>query len=107
MMPRLYACVFALLSLSRIASAAPEHTEQVYIDNFTFSPAMITVSAGTTVIWMNRDDIPHTVVSSDGKTLKSHALDSDDKYFFTFDTAGEYSYFCSLHPHMQGTVIVK
>src|SRR4051812_46212436 len=106
MRTHLYALVVALLAFAETSHGSPPSAEQVHIDNFTFSPATITVTRGTTVTWTNRDDIPHTIVSSDGKTLKSHALDSDDKYSFTFDTVGQYSYFCSLHPHMQGTVIV-
>ncbi len=77
----------------------------VSIDNFTFSPAELTVKVGTTVTWKNQDDIPHTVVSA-GK-FKSKALDSDDSYSFTFTAAGDYKYFCSLHPHMTGMIKVE
>jgi plastocyanin len=81
---------------------------QVGIDNFTFTPATITVPVGTTVIWTNRDDIPHTVVDADNpKTIKSPPLDTDESYKRTFTAAGTYHYFCSLHPHMQGTVVVQ
>jgi plastocyanin len=98
----------ALLLLAVLScTGAVAQTAKVDIDNFSFSPATITVQKGTTVVWTNRDDIPHTVVSSDGRSFKSHALDSDDVYSFTFDTAGRFGYFCSLHPHMQGTVIVQ
>ena len=65
----------------------------------------VTVAVGTTVTWTNRDDIPHTVVSA-GK-FKSKALDTDDSYSFTFTAAGDYTYFCSLHPHMTGTIKVE
>jgi plastocyanin len=77
----------------------------IMIDNFTFAPAQLVVKAGTTVTWKNQDDIPHTVVSA-GK-FKSKALDTDDSYSFTFTTAGTYPYFCSLHPHMTGTIKVE
>jgi plastocyanin len=77
----------------------------VTIDNFTFEPAQLTVKAGTTVTWKNRDDIPHTVVSA-GK-FRSKAMDTDDNYSFTFTAAGDYPYFCSLHPHMTGTIKVE
>ncbi|WP_299803648.1 cupredoxin family copper-binding protein [Tardiphaga sp.] len=77
----------------------------VTIDNFTFEPARLTVKAGSTVTWKNRDDIPHAIVSA-GK-FKSKALDTDDSYSFTFTTAGDYTYFCSLHPHMTGTITVE
>ena len=77
----------------------------VTIDNFTFSPAALTVKVGTTVTWKNQDDIPHTVVSA-GK-FRSKTMDTDDTYSFTFTAAGDYKYFCSLHPHMTGTVKVE
>jgi plastocyanin len=79
---------------------------EVKIDNFTFSPARITVQAGTTVTWDNGDDIPHTVTSST-KMFKSKVLDTADKFSFTFATPGVFEYFCSLHPHMTGTIVVE
>ena len=79
----------------------------IRIDNFAFSPNELKVTAGTTVEWVNRDDIPHTVVSDDKTTFKSKALDTDDSYTFTFTTPGVYEYFCSLHPHMTATVVVE
>jgi plastocyanin len=78
----------------------------VRIDNFSFAPAELTVPVGATVTWKNGDDIPHTIVSTD-KVFKSKVLDSDDKYSFTFGTAGTYTYFCSIHPKMTGKVIVQ
>lgn len=81
---------------------------QVTIDNFSFSPATITVPAGTTIVWTNRDDIPHTVVDAgDPKGTKSPPLDTGDTYKRLFAATGTYHYFCSLHPHMQGTVEVR
>jgi plastocyanin len=77
----------------------------VTIDNFTFAPAELTVMVGTTVTWKNHDDIPHTVTSA-GK-FRSKALDTDDSFSFTFTTAGDYNYFCSLHPHMTGMIKVE
>jgi plastocyanin len=79
---------------------------EVKIDNYSFTPADITVSAGTTVTWVNQDDVPHTVRNNDG-TIKSKALDTDDKYSMTFDKPGTYEYFCSIHPKMTAKVIVK
>jgi plastocyanin len=79
---------------------------EIHIDNFAFTPAETTVAAGTKVTWLNRDDIPHTVVESK-MTFRSKALDTDQTFSFTFTAPGTYSYFCSLHPHMKGTVIVK
>jgi plastocyanin len=81
-------------------------TLEVKIDNFSFGPAQITVPVGTTVTWTNRDDIPHTVVSTD-KVFKSKVLDTDEKFSFTFSKAGTYPYFCSIHPKMTGKVVVQ
>ena len=87
--------------------AAPAASE-VKIDNFSFGPGTITVAVGTTVTWTNRDDIPHTVVSSDDpKVFKSKVLDTDEKFSFTFDKAGTFPYFCSIHPKMTGKVVVQ
>jgi plastocyanin len=80
---------------------------QVTIDNFSFAPATLTIPAGTEVIWVNHDDIPHTVVSDDKTTFKSRALDTDEKFSFTFTKPGIYTYFCSIHPKMTAKVIVQ
>jgi plastocyanin len=87
------------------AQQKPE-TIEVKIDNFSFGPAALTIPAGTTVTWTNRDDIPHTVVSTEG-AFKSKVLDTDEKFSFTFSKAGTYPYFCSIHPKMTGKVIVQ
>jgi len=87
------------------AQAKPE-SMPVKIDNFTFGPAELTVTAGTTLTWTNHDDIPHTVVSTD-KVFKSKVLDTDEMFSFTFSTPGTFPYFCSLHPKMTGKVVVK
>lgn len=87
------------------ASGEPVATD-VKIDNFTFAPGTITVAKGTTVKWTNHDDIPHTVVSDDKSTFKSKALDTEDKFSYTFDKAGTYNYFCSIHPKMTAKVVV-
>jgi len=81
-------------------------TAEVKIDNFSFGPAALTVPVGTTVSWTNRDDIPHTVVSTDG-VFKSKVLDTDEKFSFTFSKAGSYPYFCSIHPKMTCKVVVQ
>lgn len=78
----------------------------ITIDNFSFTPKEITVAAGTTVTWMNHDDVPHTVISTD-KKFRSKALDTGDQFSFTFTDVGAYPYFCSVHPMMTGKVIVK
>jgi len=85
---------------------AAEETNVVTIDNFTFTPPDLTVAVGTTVKWVNHDDIPHTVVDKN-KAYRSKALDTDDAYSFTFASAGTFDYFCGLHPHMVGKIIVK
>jgi plastocyanin len=79
---------------------------EVKIDNFVFNPAVIVVKAGTKVIWTNKDDIPHTVDSTDGK-FKSNALDTEDKFEFNFTAPGEYPFFCRMHPKMTGKVVVQ
>jgi len=80
----------------------------ITIDNFSFGPQALTVPPGTTVTWINHDEEPHTVVNAGSPRLfKSGALDTDDKFSFTFDKPGTYEYFCSIHPHMTGTVVVK
>jgi plastocyanin len=97
------AVAIAAISLPAVAAQAADL--EVKIDNFTFTPQRLTVKAGTTVTWINEDDIPHTVTSS-SKAFKSKALDTDDKFSFTFTTPGAYEYFRSLHPHMTGAVVV-
>jgi len=94
------------LGLAAGAVAAPAPVT-VRIDNFTFDAATITVPVGTTVTWVNQDDIPHTVVSDDKTTFRSKVMDTDDRYSFTFNTPGAFGYFCSIHPHMTGKVVVK
>src|SRR4051812_28096579 len=87
------------------ATTAHADDMEVHIDNFVFQPAELKIKVGTTVTWTNRDDIPHTVVSA-GK-FRSKTLDTDDKFSFTFTNAGDYKYFCSLHPHMTGMIKVE
>jgi plastocyanin len=88
------------------AVAAQDATNVITIDNFTFTPPELTVAVGTTVKWVNHDDIPHLVVNKD-KAFRSKALDTDDSFSYTFASAGIFDYFCALHPHMVGKVIVK
>ena len=97
-----------LFGMASASSAAQASEAQVMIDNFTFSPAEITVAPGTRITWTNRDDIPHTVTASaEPRAFKSSALDTGDSFAFTFEAPGTYTYFCSLHPHMQGSIIVR
>jgi len=80
----------------------------VTIDNFHFSPAEITVPPGSAVKWVNKDDVPHTATAK-GKdpAFDSKTLDTDDGFTFTFKTPGVFNYYCKVHPHMTGKVIVK
>ena len=101
--------------LSRVSHAKPAASEpgnssdkyQIKIDNFSFAPATLTVPVGTTVTWVNQDDIPHTVVSTDSKEFKSPVLDTDQHFAHAFTKAGTYAYYCSVHPKMTGKVIVQ
>jgi plastocyanin len=96
----------ALLASAATAVSAQAADTNIIIDQFTFTPQRVTVKAGATVAWINDDDIPHTVASST-KVFKSKALDTSDKFSFTFTTPGVYEYFCSLHPHMTGAIVVE
>lgn len=98
--------VGAQRSSSPVQSKETAAAASVKIDNFSFGPDAVTVPVGTTVTWTNRDDIPHTVVSSDG-VFKSKALDTDDQFSYTFTKPGTYPYFCSIHPKMTGRIIVQ
>lgn len=100
----LAAALVVAASMQFVSNADPAATE-VKIDNFSFGPKELTVSVGTTVRWTNGDDIPHTVVSVDG-FFKSPVLDTDESFSFTFDKAGTFPYFCSIHPKMTGKVVV-
>jgi plastocyanin len=79
---------------------------EVKIDNFVFGPETITVPVGATVTWTNKDDIPHTSVSTDG-VFKSKVLDTDEKFSYTFPKAGTYPYYCTIHPKMTGKIVVQ
>ncbi|HMA57645.1 MAG TPA: cupredoxin family copper-binding protein [Pseudolabrys sp.] len=94
-------------AVAHLLAATPAAAEDVAvkIGNFTFGPQDLKVKAGTTVTWTNEDDIPHTVVSPNN--FKSKVMDTEGTYSFTFTTPGTYKYFCSLHPHMAGKVVVE
>lgn len=97
-----------LLAALLLGGAAHAADARVTIDNFSFSPATMTVERGATVTWANRDDIPHTVTDAGNpRAFKSAPLDTDDTFSYTFASPGTYHYFCSLHPHMEATVVVK
>ncbi len=96
-----------LLAAAVLPGWAQTATSAVAIDNFTFKPQQLTVKAGTTVTWTNKDDIPHGIASDNNAFARSKALDTDDSFSFTFTTPGTYHYFCYVHPHMTGTVVVE
>jgi plastocyanin len=99
--------VLTLISLPKVVrplKAGPPPIE-VRIDNFSFTPATLTVKAGTPITWVNGDDIPHTVISDD-RIIKSKVLDTDEKFTFTPSKPGTYTYFCSIHPKMTGKLVV-
>jgi plastocyanin len=101
------ALVIAALAAGALASqGAPAADAEVQIDQYAFLPQRITVKPGTTVTWTNDDDDSHTVASS-SKLFKSKALDTGDKFSFTFTTPGTYAYICSVHPYMTGAVVVE
>lgn len=114
----LIAVAFVMILIGTVSHAQPENgpvtpvaasadsPAQVVIDNFVYSPVPLTVKVGTQVTWINHDDIPHTVDSTQGK-FKSAALDTDDKFEFKFTEAGEYPFFCRIHPKMTGKIIVQ
>ena len=95
-----------LTAAGEAAVAAAASPATVDIDNFSFAPATLTVTAGTTVTWKNEDDSPHRIGDKNG-TFKSAALDTDDTFSHTFSAPGEYPYICTIHPYMVGKIVVK
>jgi plastocyanin len=116
-MRRSYALICVLWCLAGFGACAqpmsappatnPAPVVEVVIDNFTYSPQTLTVAAGTKVRWTNKDDVPHTVTSTDRKFKGSGTLDTDETFATEFKTAGTYPYYCAVHPHMTGTIVVK
>jgi len=88
-------------------STASATATAIKIDNFSFLPPSTTVPVGTTITWVNADDVPHKIVSSDGKFAASPAIDTNDQYAFRFTQPGRYEYFCALHPKMTGVIVVQ
>jgi amicyanin len=107
MAPLMIAMLLLVSSLSVTANDLPTAASAaVKIDNFVFEPQTLTVAVGATVTWTNKDDIPHTAVSTDG-VFKSKVMDTDETFSYTFTKAGTYPYFCSVHPKMTGKVVVQ
>jgi plastocyanin len=101
------AVVGSALAAGVLFARAEGTPNTVTIDNFSFTPAAVTVKTGTTVTWTNKDDIPHGIGATNNAFPKSKALDTDDSYSFTFTTPGTYQYFCYLHPKMVGSIVVE
>lgn len=99
--------VLAMGGWATAAVAATPKSNQIEIHNFMFTPKTLTVPVGAKVTWINRDEEPHTVVSANGQFAPSKALDSNDRYEVSFGKPGTYVYFCTVHPFMTGTVVVK
>ena len=105
MLPLALATVL-VLHPTRAKSEDKASALEVRVDNFTFGPDTLTVPVNSTVTWVNKDDLPHTIASNDG-VFKSKALDTEDKYSYTFSKPGTYAYFCSIHPKMVGKIVVQ
>jgi plastocyanin len=109
MVAALLAVSISLLALATSVAVSDDvipASAEVKIDNFSFGPQTLTVAVGTEVVWVNRDDIPHTVVSADG-VFKSKVRDTDEKFSYKFTKSGTYPYYCSLHPKMTGKIVVR
>ena len=98
--------ILAAAPLSGASGSAKPVTTEISVDNFTFGPQTIIVQVNSTVTWVNHDDVPHVIASTDG-VFRSKALDTDDKFSFTFAKPGAYAYFCAIHPKMVGKVVVQ
>ena len=107
-------CLFILLTVILISGCYNQQTKtsnvergdnEIIINNFAFNPSELTVNSGTAVTWKNAHNVVHTVVSQN--LFESKTLNKGDEFAFTFNTPGEYNYYCSIHPSMGGKVIVK
>ena len=99
--------IAAMVAIQAPALAAGTTDTRVEIHNFMFAPASLTVHPGTRVVWANKDEEPHTITSAGSLLTSSAALDTDDTYAVTFSKPGTYAYYCSIHPMMVGTIVVK
>jgi plastocyanin len=95
-----------LAAASTPSNAAPPDSTQILIQDFMFTPNSLTVKAGSTVVWANKDDEPHSVVSDTG-LFRSGAVDTNETFSFKFDKPGTYHFTCAIHPRMVGTIIVQ
>jgi plastocyanin len=106
-------CGIGFLNLSLFAlagevkdAAAAANPNKIEIKDFAFNPPTLTVKSGEKITWINRDDEPHTVVSVEKQFKKSTALDTDQEFTITAGTPGTYTYYCSVHPKMTGTIVI-
>jgi plastocyanin len=99
--------IFALAGEMKDANSTSSKQNRIEIKDFAFNPQTLTVKSGETVTWINRDEEPHTVVSVGKKFKKSTALDTDQEFTITAGAPGTYTYFCSVHPKMTGTIVVE
>ncbi|HYK49543.1 MAG TPA: cupredoxin family copper-binding protein [Terriglobales bacterium] len=104
--PVVIAMLLMFAGPARVTADDQSSGAEVKIDNFVFGPQTLTVRVGATVTWTNKDDIPHTTVSTDG-VFKSKVMDTEDKFSYKFDKSGTYSYYCTIHPKMTGKVVVQ
>jgi plastocyanin len=101
-------CFATVLAAAPAFAAEAKPATTIVIDNFSFSPAQLSVAAGSTVTWENHDDMPHTIVNdATPREFRSAPLDSGEHFSQTFEKPGTYKYFCSIHPHMTGMIVVK
>jgi plastocyanin len=103
----LFLANFTLGQSEKEASAGGPTNNQIVIKDFNFNPKTLTVKSGEKITWINRDEEPHTVVSVEKQFKKSAALDTDQEFTITAGAPGIYTYFCSVHPKMTGTIVVK
>jgi plastocyanin len=99
-------CMMCICATPQPATKPDAQLTDVEIDNFTFKPQRLVIHKGTRVRWINKDDVPHTATSNDRK-FDSKTLDTDESFTFQFQTVGEFRYFCAVHPHMTGEIVVK
>jgi plastocyanin len=98
--------IFALAGEMKEADTTGNQQNRIEIKDFAFNPQTLTVKSGEKITWINRDEEPHTVVSVGKKFKKSTALDTDETFTITAGDPGTYTYFCSVHPKMTGTIVV-
>jgi Icc protein len=93
------------VTLDETVSSASAAGKDIVVDNFSFAPAATAVTMGSTITWINKDDVPHNIVSTDHR-FKSPVLDTDEQFSHSFGAPGTYTYYCSLHPKMTGRIVV-